>query len=50
MLFLTNDDVARVIDMPLCLDSLEGLFRELARGDAEVDNLLAELRAGRRLP
>ena len=34
MLFLNNDDVARVIDMPLCLDSLEGLFRELARGDA----------------
>ena len=34
MLFLNNDDVARVIDMPLCLDSLESLFLELARGDA----------------
>ena len=34
MLFLNNDDVARVIDMPLCLDALESLFRELARGDA----------------
>ena len=34
MLFLNNDDVARVIDMPLCLDSLESLFWELARGDA----------------
>lgn len=34
MLFLDNDDVARVIDMPLCLESLEGLFRELGRGDA----------------
>ena len=34
MLFLNNDDVARVIDMPLCLDSLESLFQELARRDA----------------
>ncbi len=34
MLFLNNDDVARVIDMPLCLEALESLFRELARGDA----------------
>ena len=34
MLFLNNDDIARVIDMPLCLDALESLFRELARGEA----------------
>lgn len=34
MLFLNNDDVARVIDMELCLEALERLFREMATGDA----------------
>lgn len=34
MLFLNNDDVGRVIDMHLCLEALERLFREIAIGDA----------------
>jgi alanine dehydrogenase len=34
MRFLNNDDVARVIDMDLCLEALERLFREIAVGDA----------------
>lgn len=34
MLLLTNDDVAKVLDMPLCLAALEGAFQEMAAGDA----------------
>jgi len=34
MLFLNNDDVARVMSMDLCLEALERLFREIAAGDA----------------
>ena len=34
MLILNNDDVAKVLDMPLCLSALDGVFQELARGDA----------------
>lgn len=37
MLFLNHDEVARVIDMPLCRDSLESLFHELARGMGRMD-------------
>ena len=34
MLFLNNSDVEQVLDMPLCLSSLEGVFQEMARGEA----------------
>jgi alanine dehydrogenase len=34
MLFLNNSDVEKVLDMPLCLSSLEGIFQEMARGEA----------------
>ena len=34
MLLLNNQDVARVLTMPLCLEALEGLFQEIAMGDA----------------
>src|SRR5204863_3175656 len=34
MLLLNNDDVAKVLDMRLCLGALDDLFAELARGEA----------------
>ena len=34
MLLLNNQDIARVLTMPLCLEALEGVFREMAIGDA----------------
>jgi alanine dehydrogenase len=34
VLLLNNADVARVLTMPLCLEALEGVFQELAVGDA----------------
>ena len=34
MLLLNNDDVATVLDMPLCLAALDGVFQEMATGDA----------------
>jgi len=34
MLFLNNDDVGSVIDMDLCLEALDCVFREMAIGDA----------------
>ena len=34
MLLLNNTDVAKVLDMPLCMDALDGVFQELAIGDA----------------
>ena len=34
MLLLNNEDVAKVLDMRLCLAALDGLFQELARGEA----------------
>src|SRR5689334_19680654 len=34
MLLLNNADVAQVLTMPLCLAALEGVFQELAIGDA----------------
>jgi ornithine cyclodeaminase/alanine dehydrogenase-like protein (mu-crystallin family) len=34
LLLLNNDDVATVLDMPLCLSALDGTFQELAAGDA----------------
>ena len=34
MLILNNDDVAKVLDMSLCLSALDGVFQELARGEA----------------
>lgn len=34
MLLLNNTDVARVLTMPLCLEALEGVFYEMAAGDA----------------
>jgi ornithine cyclodeaminase/alanine dehydrogenase-like protein (mu-crystallin family) len=34
MLLLNNDDISRVLTMPLCLESLEAMFREIATGDA----------------
>lgn len=36
MLMLNNDDVARVLDMPLCLRTLDGVFQEMAAGDARA--------------
>jgi alanine dehydrogenase len=34
LLLLNNDDVAQVLDMPLCLSALDGVFHEMAAGDA----------------
>lgn len=34
MLLLNNAGVARVLDMRLCLDALDDMFHEIARGDA----------------
>src|SRR5579884_2997176 len=34
MLLLNNADVAQVLTMPLCLEALDGVFHELATGDA----------------
>ena len=34
MLLLNNDDVAKILDMRLCLDALDAVFAELARGEA----------------
>jgi alanine dehydrogenase len=34
LLFLNNEDVAKVLDMPLCLSALDDVFQELAIGDA----------------
>src|SRR5947208_15054482 len=34
MLLLNNEDVAKVLDMRLCLAALDGLSQELARGEA----------------
>ena len=34
LLLLNNDDVAKVLDMPLCLAALDGVFQEMATGDA----------------
>src|SRR3954470_12951260 len=34
MLLLNNTDVAKILDMRLCMDSLDGVFQEMAIGDA----------------
>jgi alanine dehydrogenase len=34
LLLLNNDDVAKVLDMPLCLSALDSVFHEMAIGDA----------------
>src|SRR5467141_52174 len=34
MLLLGNDDVAKVLDMPLCMAALDRVFHEMAKGDA----------------
>jgi hypothetical protein len=34
MLLLNNADVAKVLDMPLCLAALDGVFKEMAIGGA----------------
>jgi alanine dehydrogenase len=34
VLMLNNADVAKVLDMPMCLAALDGLFEEMAVGDA----------------
>jgi hypothetical protein len=34
VLVLNNEDVAKVLDMRLCLSALGGVFQELASGDA----------------
>jgi alanine dehydrogenase len=34
VLVLSNADVQCVLDMPLCLDALDAMFHEIARGDA----------------
>jgi ornithine cyclodeaminase/alanine dehydrogenase-like protein (mu-crystallin family) len=34
MLLLNNDEVAKVLDMRLCLGALDGIFHELAQGEA----------------
>ncbi len=34
MLFISNDDVRKVLDMGATLDALEGVYREMAIGDA----------------
>src|SRR5262245_18581970 len=34
VLILNNDDVAKMLDMPLCLSALDAVFHECASGDA----------------
>ena len=34
MLLLNNDDVAKVLDMSVCLSALDGVFHEMAAGEA----------------
>jgi alanine dehydrogenase len=34
LLLLDNNDVAKVLDMPMCLSALDGVFKEMAAGDA----------------
>jgi alanine dehydrogenase len=34
MLLINNADVAKVLDMPMCLSALDGVFQEMAVGDA----------------
>jgi alanine dehydrogenase len=34
LLLINNNDVAKVLDMKLCLESLDGVFHEMARGEA----------------
>ena len=34
MLLLDNNDVAKVLDMPLCLAALDGVFHEMVKGEA----------------
>ena len=34
MLLLNNADVMRILDMPMCLSALDGVFQEMAIGDA----------------
>jgi ornithine cyclodeaminase/alanine dehydrogenase-like protein (mu-crystallin family) len=34
LLLLNNTDVEKVLDMPLCMAALDGVFQELARGEA----------------
>jgi alanine dehydrogenase len=34
LLLLNNEDVAKVLDMRLCLSALDGVFQEMAAGDA----------------
>jgi ornithine cyclodeaminase/alanine dehydrogenase-like protein (mu-crystallin family) len=34
LLLLDNNDVAKVLDMPMCLSALDGVFQEMAAGDA----------------
>jgi ornithine cyclodeaminase/alanine dehydrogenase-like protein (mu-crystallin family) len=34
VLHLNNSDVAKVLDMPLCMAALDGVFQEMARGEA----------------
>jgi hypothetical protein len=34
LLLLNNDDVAKVLDMPLCLSALDAVFHEMAAGEA----------------
>jgi alanine dehydrogenase len=34
MLLINNADVAKVLDMKLCMSSLDGIFQEMARGEA----------------
>ena len=36
MLLLNNDDVAKVLDMPMCLAALDGVFHEMAAGEAVI--------------
>lgn len=34
MLLINNNDVSKVLDMKLCLEALDGIFHEMARGEA----------------
>src|SRR5689334_9760983 len=34
VLLLNNADVEKVLDMPLCMSALDGVFQEMARGEA----------------
>ena len=34
MLLINNNDVSKVLDMKLCLESLDNVFQEMARGEA----------------